>query len=125
MDAAIAGLVGAGIGLVGSLGAVWIQNHYLTKRERAKSVMEIAVRSREQEVNLAVARLRKPVVPPLEVYVQHHQSIFDMLESGNVTAKSIEKIFTEKDRMTERLTAISDRRWSEKAEDEAITRAGG
>jgi len=125
MDAAVAGLIGAGLGLVGSLGAVWIQNHYLSKRERAKSVMEIAARSREQEVSLVVAGARRRNIPPIEVFVQHHQSIFEMLESGEVTAGKIEKIFSEKERMASHLEAVSHRRWVEEATDKAIEQAGG
>lgn len=121
MDAAIAGLVGAGLGLVGSLGAVWIQNHYLTKRERAKSVMEIAVRSREQEVSLVAAGARRRNILPIEVYVQHHQAIFDLLEKGDFNTKAVVKIFAERDSLARRLDVLAD----EWAVADAIEKAGG
>lgn len=121
MDAVVAGLIGAGLGLVGSLGAVWIQNHYLTKRERAKSVMEIAVRSREQEVNLVVAGARKRKIPPIEVYVQHHQAIFGLLESRKFNPNAVVKISSERDSLARRLDAIAE----ERSIADAIEKAGG
>lgn len=53
MDAAVAGLIGVAIGALSSLGAVWIQAHYQTRRERAKAVLDFAIRHRSEAFEYA------------------------------------------------------------------------
>ena len=113
--------MGAGLGLVGSLGAVWIQNHYLAKRERAKSVMEIAVRSREQEVSLVAAGAIRRKIPPVEIYVQHHQALFDLLEKRDISPKAVIKIFSERESLVRRLDTVME----ELSIKDEIEKAGG
>ncbi|QUE91223.1 hypothetical protein [Pseudomonas sp. SCA2728.1_7] len=53
MDAAVAGLIGLAIGALSSLGAVWIQAHYPTRRARAKAVLDFAICRRSEAFEYA------------------------------------------------------------------------
>jgi len=48
MDAAVAALIGAGIGVVGSLGASWLQQRHQTRRDRLKLATELAAADRNE-----------------------------------------------------------------------------
>jgi hypothetical protein len=53
LDAAVAGLIGLAIGALSSLGAVWIQAHYPTRRARAKAVLDFAICRRSEAFEYA------------------------------------------------------------------------
>ncbi len=99
MDSAIAALVGAAIGALGSFGGLWIQQRHQSRRERAKLASELGM------LDFRIARehvlSRGGVMAPLSAYVMYHSEFLEALASGPVTPDLIEK-------MNERQRALFD-----------------
>lgn len=86
MESWVAGLVGAFIGSTGSIAAVLIQNHYQSRRDRARMALEFAMEQREEDS----ARARPgQAIPPISVYAHYHHGLIDMVESNRLTADRI------------------------------------
>lgn len=86
MESWIAGLVGALIGSTGSIATVLIQNHYQSKRDRARMALEFAVQQRAEDE----ARARPgQAIPPISIYAHYHHGLIDMVESNRLTADRI------------------------------------
>ena len=99
MDAAVAGLIGAGIGASSSLITVWIQARYQAKRERAKFAMEFAERDRQLMNQEADASGKTGPRPPVVLYAHYHRRMFDLLERGKLNDKTLRKMTEENRRL--------------------------
>lgn len=99
MDAAVAGLIGAGIGASSSLITVWIQARYQAKRERARFAMEFAERDRQVMHQEAIAVGKVGPLPPVVLYAHYHQRMFDLLERGKLDDKTLRKMTDENRRL--------------------------
>lgn len=75
VDAAVAGLVGAAIGPSTTLITVWIQAHYLAKRERAKFVMEFAAVDRRHQMQEAIRQGKRAAIAPLSAFAKYHDRL--------------------------------------------------
>lgn len=95
MDAAIAGLIGAAIGAGVSLGGLWIQAHYTTKREKSKLIIDSAIAARGQDITLVTSRSSNKAVPPVAAYINHHQKISDLLANGELNSGKAIEIFAQ------------------------------
>lgn len=111
MDSAIAGLLGGLIGALASVGGMWLQNHYQSKRERAKAILEFATQNRAQDINLAVTRGTRNTIPPTAAYVFQHSAMLELIESGDASAEKIEELVKESKHTVEKLTFLSSK-WS-------------
>ena len=97
MDAAIAGLFGAVVGASSSLVTVWIQAHYQAKRERAKAVLDFAIRHRSEAFEYADKIAGPVAVTPLAAHVHYQQGLLKLIETNTLTAEALEKLHSEND----------------------------
>ena len=108
MDAAVAGLIGAGIGAASSVLTIWFQSHYSAKRERAKAVLDFSIRHRAEVVDNSEKIAGPVTVLPLAVYVHFQQGMLDMVESGKVTTEALIRLRKENDDLVEKLSAMAN-----------------
>lgn len=106
MDAAIAGLIGAAIGSASSLLTVWIQAHFVAKRERAKFVMEFAASDRREALDTAIRLGKGGGVAPVALYAHYHERLLELVESGKVTDAELKKLSQETDRIWKTMKEI-------------------
>ena len=100
MDAAVAGLIGAGIGAGTSLATVWIQAHFQAKREKAKTVLELAMRARSEEL-LEGLKLDRDYRPePLAVHVTLQQRLLALVEKQRLTTKAVTELYDDCDKLS-------------------------
>jgi len=115
MDAAVAGLIGVAIGSASSLITVWIQAHYQAKRERAKTVLDFAIRHRAEAFEYADKIAGPVAVTPLAAHVHYQQGLLDLIESNNVTAETLEKLHSQNDAVAQSIQDAKLARAVEKA----------
>ena len=101
MDSAVAGLIGAAIGAGGSVVTVWIQAHYQAKRERAKAVLDFAIRHRSEAFEYADKIAGPVAVTPLAAHVHYQQGLLNLIETNSLTAESPEKLHLENDAISQ------------------------
>lgn len=90
MDAAIAALIGAAVGVVGSLGGTWIQQRTESRRDR----LRLAAKLGEADFNFFKARAEREggPLPPISVYVAYHAEVLQALAEDDFTPKRIAEI---------------------------------
>lgn len=93
MDAALAALLGAAIGALASVGAMWVQQHHQTRRDRLKMAVDLAVEDHGTSFELAKAKGAK--IAPISAYVIYHARVLDHLAKGTVTAETIKQLSKE------------------------------
>ena len=91
MDAAVAALLGASIGAVGSLGVMWIQQRQQTNRERLKLAAELGLADYNGQVELA-KKQGGGRLPPMSAYVLYHAAFLDALANGEITPEIVQDI---------------------------------
>ena len=92
MDAAIAALIGAAVGAVGSFGAMWIQQRHQTRRERLKLAADLGLADYKEQVENASKYTAPTKVPPLSAYVMYHADFLDELAKGEITPATIQRL---------------------------------
>ncbi|MBX3717152.1 MAG: hypothetical protein KF738_14235 [Burkholderiales bacterium] len=92
MDAAVAALVGAAIGAIGSVGGVWLQQRHQTRRDRLKIAADLGLADHNSAVELAKLNHGGGYIAPVSAYVMYHVRILDVLAEGDVTPKHIQDI---------------------------------
>ncbi len=93
MDAAIAALLGTGIGAVASVGAMWVQQQHQNRRDRLKMAVDLAIHDHKSMFELATAKGAK--IAPVSAFVIYHARILDEITKGSVTAETIARISSE------------------------------
>ena len=101
MDAAVAALIGAAVGVVGSLGGTWIQQRTESRRDR----LRLAAKLGEADFNFFLERAKKHggPMPPISLYVAYHADVLQALAEDDFTPKRIAKI---EQRQTELIKAL-------------------
>ena len=92
MDAAVAALLGAAIGTVGSLGGVWIQQHHQSRRERIKVAADLGLADYNGQVELLKGKSENFRLPPMSAYVMFHAEFLDALSKGEITPEVIQRL---------------------------------
>lgn len=110
MDAAVAGLIGAGIGASSSLITVWIQARYQAKRERSKFIMEFAANDRKEAIESARLRGASAAVAPVALYAHYHSRLLEMIERGKVDDADLSKLSQETDAIWKTVKKIQEQR---------------
>ena len=92
MDAALAALLGAAIGAVGSFGVMWIQQRHQTKRERLKLAADLGLADFNGQVELAKRNQQSLRIPPMSAFVMYHAEFLDALAAEEITPELIERL---------------------------------
>lgn len=94
MTLAIFTLLGAFIGLIGSVLTVFIQQRYQTKRERIKNIVDLGFK--EYASHLQVALKKNRPIPPLAAYLIYNSKIIEaLLNKPPIDKKKVEEITKE------------------------------
>lgn len=112
MDAAVAGLVGAGIGAGSSVFIAWIQAVYSARRERSRFIMEFAAADHAKAVSRAAASGRGYTIMPLSIYAHYHSRLYTMIEKNKVSESALTKLSLEIDSLWKEVRSPEDSRWS-------------
>lgn len=124
MDAAIAGLVGVGIGALATIAGQWIQAHYNSKREKQKLLLDAAIQNRAQDINAILGRGEMRRAAPMAAYILHQQTMNKLAEAGELSGPDVEKAFAQHLRDSERLLYL-DSKWASAAEIEQAANGKG
>lgn len=103
MDAALAALLGTGLGALGSIGGAWLKQRHEVLRDRVKLASELGLAEYQQKIAIAKASGVPTTLLPLSMYVDYHLKILEALESGGLDA---EKLVAIKDRQTDLIKVI-------------------
>lgn len=106
MDAAVAALIGAAIGVLGSLGGTWIQQRHQTRRDRLKLAADLGLADYKQKLELARTQVGSSSVPPISVFVAYHAEVLDAIADGALDAERVSSIDS---RQKEILHAVATR----------------
>ena len=99
MDAAIYGLLGAVIGALASVGAMYVQQKQQNRRDRLKMAVDLAIQDYSRDMELAKAKNGGALVAPLDSYVICHANLLDALADGAVTPEKIRELAQERDKI--------------------------
>ena len=102
------GLLGAFIGGAASLGAVWVQSYYQTKRERLRLVMEVAVDDHKRSIELAKQSGRSFAAPPVTLYLHYHLELIKVLEKGALTPEDLREITSKNRDLNKAIEALQE-----------------
>jgi cytoskeletal protein CcmA (bactofilin family) len=92
MDAAIAAIVGAVIGSISSIGAIYIQQKAAHKRDITKMATDLAVAEFGWVTGLAKHSRSTVLVPPLSTYLVYHAEILKAIDEEEMTPERMAKI---------------------------------
>lgn len=95
MDAAIAALIGAGIGAVASLGGAWLQQHYQSRRDFARVAADLAIADFNHALDLA--KTQTPMgstarIPPMSIFVAYHADVLRAVADGSFDDAALKAI---------------------------------
>jgi len=101
MDAAIAALLGAALGALGSIGGVWLQQRHQSSRDRLKLAADLGLADYNQM--LERAKTKGGPMPPISLFVAYHIDALDALAKGEFDEERIAEI---EERQTKLLRAM-------------------
>ncbi len=87
----LAGLMGAIIGSVTSIITLYIQQRAHDKRERASQIYSAALEQFKMAIEVAKTK-ENSAIPPLAIFLYHHNLLFDLLENNNLDVESLKKM---------------------------------
>lgn len=90
MDGAVAALLGALVGAMGSFGGVWLQQRAQSGRELAKAAAEIA--AEDYRIMLERTRGLGGGTPPLSLYVAYHADVLRAIAADRFDAPAVHRI---------------------------------
>jgi len=91
MDAAVAALVGASIGAIGSSAAVFVTQWFQDRRDRLKAAIDLGIEEYRVDIDLA-KQVREPVrIAPLSAHVICSARMLDGLATGRITPDKIKE----------------------------------
>jgi hypothetical protein len=91
----LAGLFGAIIGAAGSVITVLVQARTADRRDRIRMVIDLAAEDRRQLLELATKTGRPIKMLPPVAHLHYYIGLVKLLESGGVSANSLEKLHAE------------------------------
>jgi hypothetical protein len=104
--ALIAGLVGALIGSLTSIGTLLIQNMFQNRREIKKLMFDTAFR--DYELRFRYANEQTPQRTSFPVILAFHQKMIDLIEKGKLTPRAAREILDAQVAMGEALQKAVD-----------------
>lgn len=101
MDAAVAALLGAAIGTVGSFGALWLQLRHQNKRERVKLAADLGLADHNSAIENSRQQQGRFEIAPLSAYVMYHAEFLDALEKNEVTPEVLQRLLVRQQQLME------------------------
>ncbi len=95
MDAAMAGLIGAGMGSFITFFGQWLQQKSRSRHDQMRMAVELGMRDQETAKELARIGSKTTMIPPLAAYVIYHVRVLDHIKQRAVSRRDIEKISNE------------------------------
>ena len=109
MDSAVAALLGAAIGMLGSVGGVWLQQRHQSKRDRLKIAADLGL----ADFNRTLERIQAPgeggPLPPVALFIAYHADVLDAMAAGKFGPDEVERI----ERRQSELLAAMPRRYKQ------------
>jgi hypothetical protein len=100
MDPALAALLGAAIGSLGSFAGMWIQQRHQTRRDRLKLAADLGLADyKENLANLKTKQQGSFRVPPVSAYVLYHAQFLDALAAGDVTPEVVQRLHSKQEEL--------------------------
>lgn len=97
MDAAVAALLGAGIGAVTSIAGVWLQQWYQADRHLVAEAVKIGLAEFESDCAYAAKQKGVFLIPPPASYVAFNAQVLRAIASKSLTSEKLEGIRAERD----------------------------
>lgn len=117
LDAAVAALIGAAVGALGSVGGVWLTQRHQTRRDLMRAAVELGQAERKERLE-ALARKGGGALLPVSVYVAHHTAVLHAIAEGRFTPELL------RDLDEEQIALVEQLHHNELLREEAIRRAG-
>jgi hypothetical protein len=95
MDAAVAALIGAGIGALASLAGAVLQQKYQAERAVVSAAVKLGLAEFENDVEMAKAKAGITYVPPPSAYVAYNAQLLRAISKNKLTPGAIEAIDAE------------------------------
>lgn len=89
MDAAVAALIGAGIGVAGTVAAAWLQQRAQTQRDLVKAAVDLAVVDYKRLIEHAA---HGGSLPPISLYVSYHAELMRSIADGSFDEDIIDRL---------------------------------
>jgi hypothetical protein len=102
MDAAVAALIGAAIGTLGSVAGVWLSQRHQTKRDLVRSAVELGQAEREER-RAKLATTTGGHLLPVSVYVAQHAAVLQAIAEGRFGPDTLRAIDEEQIELVEQL----------------------
>jgi len=110
METWAAGLIGAVVGALSSIGGIWIQSRYQHRREMAKIIMESASKDRDGMVELALKQGKSVALQPVVLFVHYHSGLFKLIEKGKLNGDNLQKLHADNRKMATLIQLMDDQR---------------
>ena len=110
MSSLFIGLLGAIIGAAASIGTVWIQSHYQSKRDRLRLVTELALEDYKTNIELAKLHGKRFSAPPVALYLHYHLELAKLLEKGSISSVELEVLMEENQSVLETIKKVQTER---------------
>lgn len=119
MDAAVAALIGAGIGVAGTVAAAWMQQNAQTRRELVKVAVDLALADYKRMIEHSDHGGKS--LPPVTLYVTYHADLLRAVAAGAVEADTLDRIDAKQEALMRHIVAKENAR----REARAAQAAGG
>lgn len=91
MDAAVAALLGTGIGALSAFGAAWLQQRMQGRREILKLAADVAMRDYERRIEVIRSKGGGPI-PPIGVFISYQVELMTAMAAGPVTPEDFRRL---------------------------------
>jgi len=107
MDAAVAALIGAGIGVAGTVAAAWLQQNAQTKRELVKVAVDLALADYKRLIEHAD---HGKYLPPVTLYVMYHAELLRAVADGAVDSDTLDRLDAKQESLMRHIVAKENAR---------------
>ena len=90
MDAAVAALLGAALGAVGSVGGVWLTQRHQNRRDLMRAAVDLGRADHDE----AIARVSAAggLMPPMAIFVYYHAEVLAAINKGTFNPAAVARI---------------------------------
>lgn len=92
MDAAVAALVGAALGVAGSIGGAWLTQRQQSRREILSAAVKIGLEEFQSDVAIASKGQGVVHIPPPYSYVAFNAEVLSSMVAGKLTKERLKTL---------------------------------